>query len=164
MARSRYPPVRIAPSSYSSPRNNWAGAIPKSRWPDCPSAAVPALCLRHPISARWRRRSAALASAVETQFASHLRLPMVRCWFSSRLRFASRFQPLDDAAKNALGQEDDEDHQQRAVDEIVPADGLGAEADPQHFRQQDGDDSADRRSERDIEAADDDGKSHLQGH
>ena len=61
----------------------------------------------------------------------------------------------EQAAQDALGQEDDEQHQQHAVDQIVPADRLGAEADAQELGQQDGDDGADRRSERHVEAADD---------
>src|SRR5262245_4979796 len=47
-------------------------------------------------------------------------------------RLAWRFDQVNQATKNALGQEDDEQHQQHAVDQIVPADRLGAETDAQH--------------------------------
>src|SRR6202011_4784823 len=77
---------------------------------------------------------------------------------------APRLQSFEQASQNALGQENDKNHQQYAVDQIVPADGPGAEADAQDFRQQDGDNSADGRPERHIEATDDDGKDHLQGY
>ena len=66
------------------------------------------------------------------------------------------------AAQDALGQEDDEQHQQDAVDQVVPADRLGAEADAQDLGQQDGDDGADRRPERHVDAADHGGEHHLQ--
>src|SRR5258708_6753386 len=84
MAQLRYHQVRIAAISYSSPRNNWPGAIPKPRWPDCPSAAVRAWCLRHPISPVRRRRSAAPVSAVGLPSVSRRRRPTVHCWPSSR--------------------------------------------------------------------------------
>jgi len=60
-------------------RNSWSADISESRWRDCRNVAAQASCLRHPISAPRRRRSAAPASAAETLFASRLRLPMVRC-------------------------------------------------------------------------------------
>src|SRR6266478_5281840 len=84
MARSRYPQVRIAPTSRSSPKTNWAAAIPKLRWPDCPSAAVPASSLRHPISPKPRRRSATPVFAAETRFALRRQRRTVHCWLSSR--------------------------------------------------------------------------------
>jgi hypothetical protein len=71
---------------------------------------------------------------------------------------------LEQAAEDALGQEDDEQHQQHAVDQVVPADRLGAERDAQRLGQQDGDDRADGRAERDIDAADHGGEHHLQRH
>src|SRR3954466_7738218 len=57
--------------------------------------------------------------------------------------FASLAQLPDDAAQNALGEEDDEYHQQHAIDEVVPADRARAETDPQDLGEQDGDDGAD---------------------
>src|SRR6202011_2953664 len=47
----------------------------------------------------------------------------------SPLRFACWREPFGEAAKDALGQEDDEQHQEQAVDQIVPADRAGAEGD-----------------------------------
>ncbi len=80
-----------------------------------------------PDAGHWVALTApgALASEVEALAA---RFPF--------LRLALRFPHLDQASQNALRQENDEGHQQQTVDEAVPADGLGAEADPQHFRRQ----------------------------
>src|SRR2546423_15292514 len=75
-----------------------------------------------------------------------------------------RLQSVEDATKNTLGKEYDEDDQQHAVDQIVPAHRLGAEADAQHFGEHDGDDGTHGGPERDVEAADDDGEHHLQRH
>jgi len=77
-------------------------------------------------------------------------------------RPASGFQFVDDATKNALGKEYDEQHQQHAIDKVCPTP-------PPLFRtrcavppQQDGDDGTDGGAERNVETADDGGKHHLQ--
>src|SRR5437879_8291730 len=82
----------------------------------------------------------------------------------SAVHLALRLQSVEHATKDALGKEYDEKHQQHAVDEVVPADRLGAEADTKGLRQQNGDDGADGRTERDEEAANDRGEHHLERH
>src|SRR4029079_10084927 len=75
-----------------------------------------------------------------------------------------RLKSVEDATKNALGKEYDENDQQHAVDEIITHYRLGAKTDAQHFREHDGDDGANGGPERNVEAADDDGEHHLQRH
>src|SRR4051794_26880328 len=53
---------------------------------------------------------------------------------------ALRLQSVEQATKDALRKEYDEKHEQHAVDEIVPADRLGAKADAQGLGQHNRDD------------------------
>ena len=70
---------------------------------------------------------------------------------------------FEEAAENALGQEDDEQHQEQPIDQVVPAHRLGAEADAQHLGQQDGDDGANGWAWQHVDAADDGGEVEHEG-
>src|SRR5215212_9911374 len=54
------------------------------------------------------------------------------------LTLAGRLHAVQQATKNALGKEDDENDEQDSVDQVVPANRLGAEADAQSLGQHDG--------------------------
>jgi hypothetical protein len=60
-----------------------------------------------------------------------------------------------------LWQEDDEHHQQRAVDDVVPAHSASAEANPKHFGEQNGDERSNRRPEQDVDPAYHGSEHHL---
>jgi hypothetical protein len=60
-----------------------------------------------------------------------------------------------------LWQENDEHHQQRAIDDVVPAHRTSAEANPEHFGEQNGDERSNRRPKQDVDPAYHGSEHHL---
>src|SRR6185436_20260686 len=109
------------------------------------TASTPARSDTRPAaSATARPTTAAISAAIRLPGAAEDRIPGRADPPSGAGHRRGRRGPADSAeieqaAEDALGQEDDEDHQEDAVDEVVITDGTGPERDAQHLGQHDRD-------------------------